>query len=65
MEANARIQVEHTVTEEVTGVDLVGWQVRIASGETLPDEFPAVRGHSFQFRITPRIPRRSSPQPAR
>ena len=56
MEANARIQVEHTVTEEITGVDLVGWQVRIASGETLPDEFPAVRGHSFQFRINAEDP---------
>jgi acetyl-CoA/propionyl-CoA carboxylase biotin carboxyl carrier protein len=56
MEANARIQVEHTVTEEITGVDLVGWQMRIASGETLPDEFPAVRGHSFQFRINAEDP---------
>ncbi|WP_209372028.1 acetyl/propionyl/methylcrotonyl-CoA carboxylase subunit alpha [Brevibacterium renqingii] len=56
MEANARIQVEHTVTEEITGVDLVGWQVRIASGESLPDRFPAVRGHSFQFRINAEDP---------
>ncbi|MCD1284469.1 MULTISPECIES: biotin carboxylase N-terminal domain-containing protein [unclassified Brevibacterium] len=56
MEANARIQVEHTVTEEVTGVDLVGWQLRIASGEELPAEFPAVRGHSVQFRINAEDP---------
>ncbi len=56
MEANARIQVEHTVTEEVTGVDLVGWRLRIASGERLPDAFPAVRGHSIQFRINAEDP---------
>ncbi|GAA1369874.1 acetyl/propionyl/methylcrotonyl-CoA carboxylase subunit alpha [Brevibacterium luteolum] len=51
MEVNARIQVEHTVTEEVTGVDLLAWQLRIAAGESLPEEFPAPRGHSIQFRI--------------
>ena len=56
MEANARIQVEHTVTEEVTGVDLVAWQLRIASGEHLPDAFPQVRGHSIQFRINAEDP---------
>ncbi|RBP66166.1 biotin carboxyl carrier protein /biotin carboxylase [Brevibacterium sanguinis] len=56
MEANARIQVEHTVTEEVTGVDLVAWQLRIASGERLPESFPEVRGHSIQFRINAEDP---------
>ncbi|WP_309132500.1 biotin carboxylase N-terminal domain-containing protein [Brevibacterium sp.] len=56
MEANARIQVEHTVTEEVTGVDLVAWQLKIASGQRLPDEFPTVRGHSIQFRINAEDP---------
>ncbi|WP_350271078.1 biotin carboxylase N-terminal domain-containing protein [Brevibacterium sp. CBA3109] len=56
MEANARIQVEHTVTEEVTGVDLVAWQLRIASGEHLPEAFPPVRGHSIQFRINAEDP---------
>ncbi|GAA1849676.1 acetyl/propionyl/methylcrotonyl-CoA carboxylase subunit alpha [Brevibacterium marinum] len=56
MEANARIQVEHTVTEEVTGVDLVAWQLRIASGGQLPESFPPVRGHSIQFRINAEDP---------
>ena len=57
IEANARIQVEHTVTEEITGVDLVEAQLRIAGGETLADihltqaEIPSPRGISMQVRV--------------
>jgi len=61
MEMNPRIQVEHTVTEEVTGVDLVGAQLRIAGGETLADlnlsqETIAVRGVAIQCRVTTEDP---------
>jgi len=55
MEANPRLQVEHTVTEEVTGVDLVKTQLQIASGETLEaiglTETPAPRGYAIQLRV--------------
>jgi acetyl/propionyl-CoA carboxylase alpha subunit/acetyl-CoA carboxylase carboxyltransferase component len=55
MEANPRLQVEHTITEEVTGVDLVKTQLQIASGETLTaiglSETPTPRGHAIQLRI--------------
>ena len=57
LEANARLQVEHTVTEEVTGVDLVQAQLAIAGGATLADlqleqaQVPAPRGHAIQLRV--------------
>ncbi|TPG19167.1 acetyl/propionyl/methylcrotonyl-CoA carboxylase subunit alpha [Pedococcus bigeumensis] len=51
LEVNTRLQVEHPVTEEVTGVDLVREQFRIANGEELGYDDPAPTGHSFEFRI--------------
>ena len=57
IEANARLQVEHTVTEEVTGVDLVQAQIQIAGGETLAklnleqSSIPAARGYAIQARV--------------
>lgn len=51
LEVNTRLQVEHTVSEEVTGIDLVREQFRLARGEELGYGDPEVRGHSFEFRI--------------
>ncbi|MDR8019885.1 acetyl/propionyl/methylcrotonyl-CoA carboxylase subunit alpha [Nesterenkonia aerolata] len=51
LEVNTRLQVEHPVSEEVTGIDLVREQFRIARGERLGYEDPEVRGHSIEFRI--------------
>lgn len=55
LEVNPRLQVEHTVTEEVTGLDLVALQLAIAQGDELPT-IPEVRGHSIQIRITSEDP---------
>ncbi len=51
LEVNTRLQVEHTVSEEISGIDLVGEQLRIADGEPLGYTEVSTRGHSIEFRI--------------
>ncbi|MUV90576.1 acetyl-CoA carboxylase biotin carboxylase subunit [Halapricum sp. CBA1109] len=53
LEVNTRIQVEHTVTEQITGIDIVKWQLRVAAGEELAFEQDdvSVAGHAMEFRI--------------
>ncbi|UIN29893.1 acetyl/propionyl/methylcrotonyl-CoA carboxylase subunit alpha [Microbacterium binotii] len=64
LEVNTRLQVEHTVSEEVTGIDLVREQFRIAEGELIGYDDPAPIGHSIEFRINGEDPGRGFlPQP--
>jgi len=72
IEVNARIQVEHPVTEMVTGIDLVKSQIRIAAGESLHDILPfpldkfiQLRGHALECRINAEHPETLTPSPGR
>jgi acetyl-CoA/propionyl-CoA carboxylase biotin carboxyl carrier protein len=66
LEVNTRLQVEHPVSEEITGIDLVREQFRIAMGESLGFDDPIIRGHSLEFRINGEDPGRSFlPAPGR
>src|SRR6202011_3694695 len=59
LEVNTRLQVEHPVSEEVTGIDLVREMFRIADGQDLGYDDPPARGHSIEFRINAEDPGRN------
>ena len=67
MEMNTRIQVEHPVTEEVTGIDLVKEQIRVANGDplTVPQGDFKLRGHAMEFRVNAEDPVTFAPQPGK
>lgn len=66
MEMNTRLQVEHTVSEMVSGLDLVEWMIKIAEGEKLPSQSEiSFKGHSIECRITAEDPKKFFPCPGK
>lgn len=67
LEMNTRLQVEHPVTEAITGIDFVDWQIRLAEGNPLPlkQEEVSCRGHAMEFRIYAEDPKRFLPSPGK
>ena len=67
IEMNGRIQVEHTITEMITGVDIVSWQLRIADGQklTIKQEDIKSYGHAIEFRINAEDPQNFVPNPGK
>jgi acetyl-CoA carboxylase biotin carboxylase subunit len=67
IEMNTRIQVEHTVTEMITGLDLVQWQIKVAAGEkfTLRQRDVRLHGHAIECRINAEDPHKFTPSPGK
>ena len=66
MEMNTRLQVEHTVSEMVSGLDLIEWMIRVGEGDTLPSqESITLKGHSIECRITAEDPVKFLPNPGK